>query len=177
MKPTEVPEVRNPILKETYGALQERIRIIKGKLTGEIAIMLREARDSRDWQDYALWEGLLREKEMLEWELSSLLTALREFTFIDEVYTLFDKDKVTIGKTVTVKNLTRRWEIEEYSIVGSLDVIYNPSARENNFISEEAPLIQPLLDKSVGERLKVQLPRRRETFEILEIRPLTIFIR
>lgn len=166
---------QNPILKSTYEVLQKRAEKIKEKLTSEMPKRLREAYETGGyWHDNALWEEAMREQEMLNRELLSLLAILRDVTFIEDLYSLLDENKVTIGKTVKVENIATK-EIAEYSIVGPLDTTYNPISKESNFISYEAPFIQPLLGKSVNEKITIKLPGVTQTLVVLEIKPLTIW--
>ena len=165
----------NPILKSTYEVLQKRATAIKEKLANEMPKKLREAYETGGyWHDNALWEEALREQEMLNRELLLLLTALRDVTFIESLYSLLDEDKVTIGKTVKVEDAVTK-EITEYSIVGPLDTTYNPISQESNFISYTTPFVQPLLGKSIGEKVTIKLPGGTQTLVVLEIRPLTIW--
>lgn len=163
------------MLKSTYEVLQRRIAAIKEKLVNEMPERLRQTYETGGyWHDNALWEDALREQEVLNRELSLLLTTLKDATFIENFYPLLDGDKVTIGKTIKVENIATK-EIAEYSIVGPADTTYNPISKENNFVAYKAPLVQPLLGKSIGEEVTIKLPGGTRTLVVLEIKPLTIW--
>lgn len=163
------------ILRSTYELLKNKKENIEKKLVNEVPTIIREAYETGGRKnDNASWEDALREQEKLIRELLSLIDILYNVTFIEDIYPFLDEDKITIGKTIEVKNLTTE-EILELSIVGPLDVTYHPSNKKNNFVSYEAPFIQPLLGKSVGERVTINLPNNTINLTILEIKPLTIW--
>jgi len=165
---------RNFILKSTYKAIKKRIAVIREKLTNEIPKILRETYDSDGyWHDNAPWQEALREQQMLNQELYSLVDALKDVSFIEDMYFLCDKDKVTVGKSIEIKDIVTK-KSTEYSVVGSLDVVYNPNSKKYRFLSCKTPFAKSLLGKSVGERMTVKLPGGTKVFLISEIKPLTI---
>jgi len=166
---------QNFMLKATYEVLRQKIVGITDKLTVEMPKKLREAYETGGyWHDNALWETALREQEMLNRDLLKLTEPLKDIMFIEDAYPLLDEDKVTIGKTVQLLDVNTG-EMFEYSIVGPLDVIYNPKAKEAKFISCEAPFIQPLLNRTQGEKIEVRLPGGTRTLTIQRIKPLSIW--
>ena len=165
---------QNSILKSTYKAIKKRITVIREKLTNEIPKTLRETYNSGGyWHDNASWEEALREQQMLNQELYTLAVALKDVSFIEDMYFLCDKDKVTVGKSIEVEDILTK-ESTEYSIVGSLDVIYNPNSKKYKLLSCETPFAKSLLGKSAGEKVIVKVPGGTKIFLISKIKPLTI---
>ena len=70
-----------------------------------------------------------------------------------------------LGSTLTIKNLTKRsTKTEDFIIVGSTESDYE------NKISNESPVGSALLDKEVGERVKVNVPVGIVEYEIVNIK-------
>lgn len=73
-------------------------------------------------------------------------------------------DRVVFGRTVVLYDL-RTEETVSYQLVGPYE-----SAPENGKISIESPLGRGLIGRSVGEEVKIRIPRGVQEYEILEIR-------
>ena len=73
------------------------------------------------------------------------------------------KDEVSVGSTVTVKDIEFD-EVMEYAIVGPTEA--DPY---ENKISNESPVGKALIGKRVGETIEVQVPDGFAKFQIVKI--------
>jgi transcription elongation factor GreA len=159
---------KNFMFKSTYEILEKRIKLVGKKLNEDIPKDINECYNSGGyWHDNPGWDEALREQRLLRRELNSLRDALKNPIFIEEL--VLDKDKVTLGKKIKVKDLDTQ-KVNEYVISGTSDVSYNFTFDKENLISCNAPFAKPLIGKSVGEKILVDLPMAKKNLMIVGIK-------
>lgn len=130
------------------------------------------------WHDNPGWQHLMHRQQMFVNRLSEIGMLLKNPTLIEDLS--IDGRTVRVGTCVKVVDIsTQEQKIEKYKIVGPADISYNPICREGDeedknsdefFASCEAPLVQPLLGKSVNDIVTVKLPTgKTRTLKIIEI--------
>lgn len=121
-----------------------------------------EARSHGDISENAEYHAAKERQSFLEGKINELKDALgkAEVINIDEGPT----DRVVFGRTVLLCDLVTDEEVS-YQLVGQYE-----SAPENGKISIESPLGRGLIGRSVGDEVKIKIPRGIQEFEILEIR-------
>ena len=138
--------------KKRYEAELNELKTVKRK---EIAENLQTARAQGDLSENSEYDEAKNDQAKLEARIKELETILRNV----EVST----EKVHIGSTVRVHDRDFD-EDATYQIVGSSEA--DPF---NGKISDESPVGKALLDKTVGETVKVETPGGENEFVILEI--------
>ena len=81
----------------------------------------------------------------------------------------FAHTKVSFGSTITLLHVENDEE-EIYTICGTLE-----SEPENGLITIHSPLARAMIGKEVDDDFKVQLPKSKKEYEILEIEYKNIF--
>ncbi len=144
--------------KRRYEAELNELKTVKRK---EIAENLQSARAQGDLSENSEYDEAKNDQAKLEARIKELETVLRNVEVIDE--SEMSHDKVHIGSTVKVYD--KEFDEEAvFQIVGSSEA--DPF---NNKISDESPVGKALLDRSVGEVVKVETPGGESDFTILEI--------
>jgi transcription elongation factor GreA len=121
-----------------------------------------EARSHGDISENAEYHAAKERQSFLEGKINELKDVLgkAEVINIDDGPT----DRVVFGRTVLLYDLVTDKELS-YQLVGHYE-----SAPENGRISIESPLGRGLIGRSVGDEVKIKIPRGIQEFEILEIR-------
>ncbi|EQB40164.1 transcription elongation factor GreA [Sulfurimonas hongkongensis] len=81
----------------------------------------------------------------------------------------YSHDKVSFGSTVTILNI-ESGEEERYTLCGVLE-----SEPENGLISIHSPIAKALIGKEIDDDFKINLPKGKKEYEILEIEYKNIF--
>ncbi|MFO7601448.1 MAG: transcription elongation factor GreA [Candidatus Desulfacyla sp.] len=121
-----------------------------------------EARSHGDISENAEYHAAKERQSFLEGKINELKEALGKA----EVISTDDgpTDRVVFGRTILLYDLDTEAEIS-YQLVGPYE-----SAPENGKISIESPLGRGLIGRSVGDEVKIKIPRGIQQFEILDIR-------
>ena len=144
--------------KKRYEAELNELKTVKRK---EIAENLQSARAQGDLSENSEYDEAKNDQAKLEARIKELETILRNVEVIDE--SEINNEKVPIGSTVKVHDREFDEDVS-YQIVGSSEA--DPF---NGKISDESPVGMALLDKSVGETVKVETPGGETEFVILDI--------
>lgn len=148
----------------TYAGLRsledelENLKVVKRK---EVAAKIKEAREQGDLSENAEYDAAKDEQRDIEARIEELEGILKNVEVIveDEV----DFDKINVGCKVRVFDVTYDEEME-FRIVGSTES--NSLAGK---ISNESPVGQALLGKSVGETAVVETQAGQVQYKVLEI--------
>ena len=144
--------------KRKYEAELNELKTVKRK---EIAENLQTARAQGDLSENSEYDEAKNDQAKLEARIKELETVLRNVEVIDEIEMILDN--VHIGSTVKVHD--RKFDEDVvFQIVGSSEA--DPF---NGKISDESPVGKALLDKSIGDIVKVETPGGESDFTILEI--------
>ncbi|MEG1495678.1 MAG: transcription elongation factor GreA [Bacilli bacterium] len=124
-------------------------------------IAIKEARSLGDLSENADYDAARNEQAEIEGRIKKLEIMLEHPTIIEET----TKDKVGLGSTVAIKYMDDPDDEDEYKIVGSQEA--DPFASK---ISNESPIAKALLNKKVGDVVKVDSPNGVYEIEITEIK-------
>ena len=151
-----------PITPEGLEKLKDDLRQLESIERPMNIRAISEARSHGDISENAEYHAAKEKQSFLEGKINELKDALGKA----EVINIDDgpNDRVVFGRTVLLYDLTTDEEIS-YQLVGHYE-----SAPENGRISIESPLGRGLIGRSVGDEVKIKIPRGIQEFEILEIR-------
>lgn len=151
------------VTKEGLKKLKEELEYLKNVRRREIAERIKEAISYGDLSENSEYEEAKNEQAFTEGRIIELEEKIKNAKIITE------RKKggriVQIGSKVKLKNKSKRGSAEEtYTIVGSTE------ADLESKISNESPVGSALLDKNVGDTVKVSVPAGIVEYEILDIK-------
>ncbi len=151
-----------PITKEGLEKLKEELAHLEREEKPENIRAIAEARSHGDISENAEYHAAKEKQSFLAGRINELKIAIgqAEVINIDEGPT----DRVVFGRTVLLYDLQTDEEVS-YQLVGHYE-----SAPENGKISIQSPLGRGLIGMTVGDEVKITIPRGEQEFEILEIR-------
>ncbi len=120
-----------------------------------------DARDKGDLSENAEYDAAREAQALLEFRIAKLEDVIANARIVDE--TKLDLSKVSILTTVKIKNLGNGAAMK-YTLVAE-----NEADLKIGKISVDSPIGKALLGKKVGEKVDVQAPAGKMTFEIAEI--------
>ncbi|MBA4336664.1 transcription elongation factor GreA [bacterium] len=151
------------VTKDGYKKLTEELEGLKNVKRREIASRIKEAISYGDLSENSEYEEAKNEQAFIEGRILELEEKVKSAEIIDEKKKAGDKT-VQLGSSVTVRNKSIKGsKPTEYIIVGSTEADYEHK------ISNESPVGSALLDKSVGENVKVVVPAGVVEYEIINI--------
>lgn len=153
------------VTKEGYKKLKEELENLKNVKRREIADRIKEAISYGDLSENSEYEEAKNEQAFVEGRILELEDKVKYAQIIDEKKKKSGGKTVQLGSTVKVKNNSKRSsDPQEFVIVGSTEADYE------NKISNESPVGSALLDKGIGEKVKVNVPAGIMEYEILSIK-------
>lgn len=152
------------ITKEGLEKLKEELNYLKEVRRKEVAERLKEAISYGDLSENAEYEESKNEQAFLEGRIMELEEKIKYAKIID------DKAKkgaiVRLGAHVVICNLSsKNQEEEDFAIVGSTEA--DPI---NHKISNVSPVGKALLDRHVGEVVRVMAPSGPKDYKIVRIK-------
>lgn len=147
--------------QEALDKLKEDLRHAKKEGRQEIAHAIAEARAQGDLSENAEYDAAKEAQGLLEARIAKLEETLSQARLVDE--TQMDNSRVYIMSTVRLKNLKANKEVT-YTLVSPEE-----ADMKADKISIKSPVGQGLLQKSVGDKVKITVPAGILEFEILEI--------
>lgn len=120
-----------------------------------------DARDKGDLSENAEYDAAREAQAHLEFKISKLEDIIANARIVDG--TQIDLSKVSILTTVKIKNTNNGAEMK-YTLVAE-----NEADLKAGKISVDSPIGKALLGKKVGEKVDVQVPAGKVTFQISEI--------
>lgn len=120
-----------------------------------------EARDKGDLSENAEYDAAREAQALLEIRIAKLKDIIANARIVDE--TKLDLSKASILTTVKIKNLNNGATMK-YTLVAE-----NEADLKAGKISVDSPIGKALLGKKVGEKVDVQVPAGKVTFEVAEI--------
>jgi len=120
-----------------------------------------DARDKGDLSENAEYDAAREAQALLELRIAKLEDVIANARIVDE--SQLDLSKVSILTTVKIKN-TSNGTTMKYTLVAE-----NEADLKSGKISVDSPIGKALLGKKVGEKVDVQVPVGKMTFEISEI--------
>lgn len=147
--------------REDYEKRKEHLEYLKSTRTLEIAEMLKIARGFGDLSENAEYDAAKDEQAKNEHDIAVLEEELRTAQIIE--HSSQSGDKVNIGSQVAVRNTALDSDMQ-LEIVGSMAA--DPALGK---ISNESPIGEALLGRSVGDVVSVVTPGGIIHLEILSI--------
>jgi len=148
-----------PLTKEGLAKLQRELDHLINVRRAEIAQRIHEAREMVGAQNTPEYEDSRNEQAFVEGRILTLETIIQNALMIEEAH---DHLRVSLGSAVTVQN--HKGETETYTIVGSAEA--DPKGHR---ISNESPVGEALLGKSVGDEVQVHAPAGSLRWTIVNI--------
>ena len=148
-----------PLTKNGLAKLQQELDQLINVRRAEVAQRIHDAREMVGAQNTPEYEDARNEQAFVEGRILTLETIIQNAVIIEEAH---DHQRVSLGSSVTVQNHTG--EKEPSPIVGSAEA--DPKGHR---ISNESPVGQALLGKSVGAEAQVQAPAGTLRWTIVSI--------
>jgi len=136
----------------------QQLRTVERKAATQAIV---DARDKGDLSENAEYDAAREAQALLEFKISKLEDVIANARIIDE--SQIDLSKVSILTTVKIKNTNNGAEMK-YTLVAE-----NEADLKQGKISVDSPIGKALLGKKVGEKVDVQVPAGKVTFQISEI--------
>src|SRR3990170_8510759 len=148
-----------PLTKDGLAKLQQELDQLIHVRRAEVAQRIHDAKEMVGAQNTPEYEDARNEQAFVEGRILTLETIIQNATVIEQAH---DHQRVSLGSSVTVQN--HKGETETYTIVGSAEA--DPKGHR---ISNESPVGQALLGKSVGDEVQVNAPAGSLRWTILSI--------
>lgn len=150
-----------PITQEGLEKLREELSRLETVERPMNIKAIAEARSHGDLSENAEYHAAKERQSFLEGKINELKEALGRAEVIptDDGPT----DRVVFGRTVLLYDVHTEIEVS-YQLVGPYE-----SAPENGKISIESPLARGLIGRSIGDEVRIRIPRGIQEFEILDI--------
>src|SRR5271163_3946201 len=141
--------------------LEEELAALENELRVDLPREISKARAHGDLSENAEYHAAKERQGIVNMRLGQLRSRLRELSMVD--MSRIPKDRVGLGSSVTVQDLTKDEEIV-YSLVTSEEA----NVAEGR-ISTTSPIGKALIGKKVGETVKVQIPGGMREMEIIKL--------
>jgi transcription elongation factor GreA len=141
--------------------LQDEIATLEYELRNELPREILKAREHGDLSENAEYHAAKERQGMVNARLQQLKSRLREVSMID--FTKIPHDRVGLGSIVTVMDL-----IKDEEMVYTLVMSEEANAASGK-ISTSSPIGRGLLNKEVGDTVKVQIPGGLKELEIVKL--------
>jgi len=151
------------VTKDGLKKLKEELDHLRNVKRKEIASRIKEAISYGDLSENSEYEEAKNEQAFIEGRILELEDKVKYAKIIDEKKKS-DGKAVQLGSSVTVKNKTiKHSKSQEFVIVGSTEADWETK------ISNESPVGKALLDRRVGDKVKVNVPAGIVEYEIINI--------
>lgn len=144
------------LTKDGVAELQSELAELKAKLI-EVIDAIKTARDQGDLSENAEYHAAKEEQERVDGRISEIEHILANA----EVVSRASNNKIGIGNSVTLKG--GRKEVT-YHIVDSVEA--DPLVAK---ISDESPIGKALIGKKLGDKVEIELPAGKTTYEVVSI--------
>ena len=151
----------NFLTKEGYQKLQDELDFLRTAKRQEVANRLHEAMEGGELIENAEYEAAKNEQAFVEGRIQELDLLLATAKIIEDNGKK-KGDMVQLGSKVTIKE--GNFEAETFIIVGAAEA--NP--REGK-ISNESPIGKAILNRKVGDSVKVETPGGTYNVKILKV--------
>lgn len=148
-----------PLTKDGLTKLQEELDHLINVRRAEVAQRIHDAKEMVGAQNTPEYDDARNEQAFVEGRILTLETLIQNAEIIEEAH---DHQRVSLGSSVTVEN--HKGDKQTYTIVGSAEA----DPKEHR-ISNESPVGQALLGKTVGAEVQVEAPAGTLRWTILRI--------
>jgi transcription elongation factor GreA len=148
--------------------LEEELAALENELRVDLPREISKARAHGDLSENAEYHAAKERQGIVNMRLGQVRARLRELSMVDMAR--IPRDRVGLGSTVTVLDLTKDEEIT-YSLTTSEDADVAQGR-----ISTTSPIGRGLIGKKVGDTVKVQIPdgvREMEVIQLITIHDVT----
>ena len=152
----------NFLTKEGYQKLQDELDYLRSAKRQEVANRLHEAMEGGELIENAEYEAAKNEQAFVEGRIQELEVLLATAKIIEENNGKKKSDSVQLGSKVTIKEGS--FEAETFTIVGAAEA--NP---RDGKISNESPIGKAILNRKVGDSVKVETPGGTYNVKILKV--------
>lgn len=144
-----------------YDELKAEIHHLKSKERPSISRQIQEAREKGDLSENAEYDAAKEAQGLLELKIAKLENLFANARVVDES----DMDLSTVQPLckVKIRNLKNKAEMT-YMLVSEKE-----ADLKSKKISVGSPIGKGLLNKSIGDKVKIQVPNGTVEFEVLEI--------
>ena len=139
---------RHQITKEGYEKLQKELAYREGELRDTLSQTLNEMRNQGDLRENDGYSMAVEQNEQNEFEISRIKEILTTAKIVKSI----SKAKVGIGNEVEIE--CEKGKVQSYTIVGE-----EGADPLNGLISYKSPIGNALMDKKVGDTVKLSTPR------------------
>lgn len=147
--------------EEGLQKLKDELHQLKTVERKAVTQAIADARDKGDLSENAEYDAAREAQGLLELRISKLEDIIANARIIDG--SKLDLSKASILTTVKIKNLNNGASMK-YTLVAE-----NEADLKSGKISVDSPIGKALLGKKVGEKVDVQVPAGKITFEVSEI--------
>ncbi len=149
------------VTEEGYKRLQDELEYLVRKKRREVAERLKEAKEFGDLTENSEYEDAKNEQAFVEGRIAQINEILSRAEIIAGNNT---SEAVGVGSLVTLRDVVSG-ELFEYRLVSSIE-----SDPLNNLISYESPLGTAILNRKLGEKVKVEIPHGELEYEIVDVK-------
>jgi transcription elongation factor GreA len=153
------------VTKEGFEKLKQELEYLKTIKRREVAQRLKEAIAYGDLSENSEYEEAKNEQAFVEGRIIELEKKVKNAKIISDINRGKTQEKIQIGTTVIIKNLTDNDDEETYTIVGSTEA--DPL---NHKISNESPIGSGLIGKEKNEIVRVQVPAGVFEYKIIDLK-------
>jgi transcription elongation factor GreA len=151
-----------PMTRTGYDKLKAELEHLDAVEMPKLAARVAAARSEGDLSENAEYHGARESMGMLQAKINLLRDKLARARLMDP--SAMPKDEVSFGVTVVVKDL-KFGDQESFTLVGAGEEDYDAGK-----ILVTSPLAQGLIGKRVGDKVQIDVPAGKMSFEILEIK-------
>lgn len=152
---------RIPMTREGHKALIEELRQLKNSERPKIIDEIARAREHGDLSENAEYDAAKEKQGLIEGRIREIEDKLVRAEVIDTSEN--ETDKVVFGSIVHLRDENSGNELK-YQIVGADEA--DPQQKK---ISVHSPIARALIQKEVGELVKIKVPAGTREYTILEI--------
>ncbi|MDZ7834153.1 MAG: transcription elongation factor GreA [Alkalibacterium sp.] len=150
-----------PMTAQGKEKLENELNELKSVKRKEVVERIKIARGFGDLSENSEYESAKDEQAFIEGRISTVENMLQNAQIIDSSNS--KEGEVTLGRSVIFKELPDGIE-EEYTIVGKAEA--DPFSGK---ISNESPIAQALIGKSVGDKVQIETPGGTMSVEIIKV--------
>ena len=149
------------LTQEGFNELKEELDYLINVKRPENIQAIKEARALGDLSENADYDAAKNDQAEIEGRIKKIEKMLENSEIIEKA----NSDTVSLGSTVSIRYVDDDDETDEYKIVGSQEA--DPFMSK---ISNESPIAQAIMNKKVGDIVKVESPNGEYEIEIIDIK-------
>ena len=148
--------------KKGNDALREELKLLKSVERGKIIKAIATAREFGDLKENAEYHAAKEKQSFIEGRINEVESRLSNAEIID-IRLLDVKDKVVLGSTIELENITTS-TLTKYQIVG-----VDEASIEKGKISYKAPISRAIIGKDLNDVIEFESAKGQEIYKIQKI--------